>query len=114
MIHPRARRGRGEQSLERDPRYAAFLKQRVFAWVADHHAMHVRSVRTVTKAFLKGSISRLSTQYVVGLEAMNCTAQLVLAKFQQLGERANRTMAVQPMSIGAAGARSLPPRPRRD
>jgi len=39
-------------------------------------------VRTGTKAFLKGSISRLGTQYVVGLEAVNCNTGDTLAKGQ--------------------------------
>jgi len=39
-------------------------------------------LRTGTKAFLKGSISRLGTQYVVGLEAVNCGSGDTLAKEQ--------------------------------
>jgi tetratricopeptide (TPR) repeat protein len=39
-------------------------------------------VRTGTKAFLRGSISRLGTQYVVGLEAVNCNTGDTLAKEQ--------------------------------
>jgi len=39
-------------------------------------------VRTGTKAVLKGSISRLGTQYVIGLEAVNCNTGDTLAKEQ--------------------------------
>jgi serine/threonine protein kinase/tetratricopeptide (TPR) repeat protein len=39
-------------------------------------------VRTGTKAVLKGSISRLGTQYVIGLEAVNCNSGDTLAKEQ--------------------------------
>jgi serine/threonine protein kinase/tetratricopeptide (TPR) repeat protein len=39
-------------------------------------------LRTGTKALLNGSISRLGTQYVIGLEAINCNTGDVLAKEQ--------------------------------
>ncbi|MGD0271395.1 MAG: protein kinase [Candidatus Sulfotelmatobacter sp.] len=39
-------------------------------------------LRTGTKALLNGSISRLGTQYVIGLEAVNCNTGDVLAKEQ--------------------------------
>ena len=39
-------------------------------------------VRTGTKALLRGSISRLGTQYVIGLEAVNCNTGDTLAKEQ--------------------------------
>jgi len=39
-------------------------------------------VRTGTKAVLKGSISRMGTQYVIGLEAVNCNTGDTLAKQQ--------------------------------
>ncbi len=39
-------------------------------------------LRTGTKAFLKGSISRLGSQYVLGLEAVNCNTGDTLAKEQ--------------------------------
>jgi eukaryotic-like serine/threonine-protein kinase len=39
-------------------------------------------LRTGTKAFLKGYISRLGTQYVVGIEAVNCSTGDTLAKEQ--------------------------------
>jgi tetratricopeptide (TPR) repeat protein/predicted Ser/Thr protein kinase len=40
-------------------------------------------LRTGTKALLKGSISRLGSQYVVGLEAVNCNSGDMLAKEQE-------------------------------
>jgi eukaryotic-like serine/threonine-protein kinase len=39
-------------------------------------------LRTGTKAFLKGNISRLGTQYVIGIEAVNCSTGDTLAKEQ--------------------------------
>ena len=39
-------------------------------------------LRTGTKAFLKGYISRLGSQYVVGIEAVNCSTGDTLAKEQ--------------------------------
>jgi eukaryotic-like serine/threonine-protein kinase len=40
-------------------------------------------LRTGTKALLKGSISRLGSQYVIGLEAVNCNSGDTLAKEQE-------------------------------
>ena len=53
-------------------------------------------LRTGTKALLKGSISGLGTQFVVGLEAVNCNTGDVLAKEQ--GEAATKEDVLKTLS----------------
>ncbi len=53
-------------------------------------------LRTGTKALLKGSISGLGTQYVIGLEAVNCNTGDVLAKEQ--GEASNKEGVLKTLS----------------
>jgi eukaryotic-like serine/threonine-protein kinase len=61
-------------------------------------------VRTGTKAFLKGSISRLGTQYVVGLEAVNCNTGDILAKEQ--GEAPNQESVLKILDQVASSMRT--------
>jgi tetratricopeptide (TPR) repeat protein len=61
-------------------------------------------VRTGTKAFLKGSISRLGTQYVVGLEAVNCNTGDTLAKEQE--EAANKETVLKTLHQVAVSMRT--------
>ena len=61
-------------------------------------------LRTGTKAFLKGSISRLGTQYVVGLEAVNCNTGDTLAKEQ--GEASSRESVLKTLDQVASSMRT--------
>jgi eukaryotic-like serine/threonine-protein kinase len=61
-------------------------------------------LRTGTKALLNGSISRLGTQYVIGLEAVNCNTGDVLAKEQ--GEAATKEDVLKTLSQVATSMRT--------
>jgi serine/threonine protein kinase/Tfp pilus assembly protein PilF len=61
-------------------------------------------LRTGTKALLKGSISNLGTQYVIGLEAVNCNTGDVLAKEQ--GEAASKENVLRTLDQVATSMRS--------
>jgi hypothetical protein len=47
--------------------------------------------RAGSKAYLAGSIAALGTQYVIGLEALNCSSGDVLARIPQLGAEVRRS-----------------------
>jgi serine/threonine protein kinase/tetratricopeptide (TPR) repeat protein len=61
-------------------------------------------LRTGTKALLKGSISPLGSQYVIGLEAVNCNTGDVLAKEQ--GEAPSREAVLKTLDQVAASMRT--------
>jgi serine/threonine protein kinase/tetratricopeptide (TPR) repeat protein len=61
-------------------------------------------LRTGTKALLKGSISRLGTQYVIGLEAVNCNTGDVLAKEQ--GEASSKESVLKTLDQVATSMRT--------
>jgi eukaryotic-like serine/threonine-protein kinase len=61
-------------------------------------------LRTGTKALLNGSISRLGTQYVVGLEAINCNTGDVLAKEQ--GEASSKESVLKTLDQVATSMRA--------
>jgi tetratricopeptide (TPR) repeat protein len=61
-------------------------------------------LRTGTKALLSGSISRLGTQYVVGLEAVNCNTGDVLAKEQ--GEASSKESVLKTLDQVAISMRT--------
>ena len=61
-------------------------------------------LRTGTKALLNGSISRLGTQYVIGLEAVNCNTGDVLAKEQ--GEASSKEGVLKTLDQVAASMRT--------
>ena len=61
-------------------------------------------LRTGTKALLKGSISGLGTQYVIGLEAVNCNTGDVLAKEQ--GEASSKEGVLKTLSVVATTMRT--------
>ncbi len=61
-------------------------------------------LRTGTKALLKGSISRLGTQYVIGLEAANCNTGDVLAKEQ--GEASSKESVLKALDQVATSMRT--------
>ncbi len=61
-------------------------------------------LRTGTKALLKGSISNLGTQYVIGLEAVNCNTGDVLAKEQ--GEAASKENVLRTLDQVATSMRT--------
>src|SRR6201981_2812749 len=61
-------------------------------------------LRTGTKAFLKGSISRLGSQYVLGLEAVNCNTGDTLAKEQ--GEASSRESVLKTLDQVASSMRT--------
>jgi tetratricopeptide (TPR) repeat protein len=61
-------------------------------------------LRTGTKALLKGSISPLGSQYVIGLEAVNCNTGDVLAKEQ--GEAPNKEAVLKTLDQVAASMRT--------
>ena len=61
-------------------------------------------LRTGTKALLKGSISRLGTQYVIGLEAINCNIGDVLAKEQ--GEASSKESVLKTLDQVATSMRT--------
>jgi serine/threonine protein kinase/tetratricopeptide (TPR) repeat protein len=61
-------------------------------------------LRTGTKALLNGSISRLGTQYVIGLEAVNCNTGDVLAKEQ--GEAAAKEGVLKTLDQVATSMRT--------
>ena len=57
--------------------------------------------RTASKAYLAGSIAALGTQYVIGLEAVNCASGDVLARKQVTAAGKERVL----MALGQAAAR---------
>ena len=61
-------------------------------------------LRTGTKALLNGSISRLGTQYVIGLEAINCNTGDVLAKEQ--GEASSKESVLKTLDQVATSMRT--------
>jgi eukaryotic-like serine/threonine-protein kinase len=61
-------------------------------------------LRTGTKALLKGSISPLGSQYVIGLEAVNCNTGDVLAKEQ--GEAPSKEAVLKTLDQVAASMRT--------
>ena len=61
-------------------------------------------LRTGTKALLSGSISRLGTQYVIGLEAVNCNTGDVLAKEQ--GEASSKESVLKTLDQVAISMRT--------
>jgi eukaryotic-like serine/threonine-protein kinase len=61
-------------------------------------------LRTGTKAFLKGSISRLGSQYVLGLEAVNCNTGDTLAKEQ--AEASSRESVLKTLDQVASSMRT--------
>jgi serine/threonine protein kinase/Tfp pilus assembly protein PilF len=61
-------------------------------------------LRTGTKALLSGSISRLGTQYVIGLEAVNCNTGDVLAKEQ--GEASSKENVLKTLDQVAISMRT--------
>ena len=61
-------------------------------------------LRTGTKALLNGSISRLGTQYVIGLEAVNCNTGDVLAKEQ--GEASSKESVLKSLDQVATTMRT--------
>jgi hypothetical protein len=61
-------------------------------------------LRTGTKALLKGTVSKLGSQYVIGLEAVNCNTGDVLAKEQ--GESANKEGVLKTLGEVAATMRT--------
>ena len=61
-------------------------------------------LRTGTKALLNGSISRLGTQYVIGLEAVNCNTGDVLAKEQ--GEASSKESVLKSLDQVATSMRT--------
>jgi tetratricopeptide (TPR) repeat protein len=61
-------------------------------------------LRTGTKALLNGSISRLGTQYVIGLEAVNCNTGDVLAKEQ--GEASSKESVLKTLDQVATSMRT--------
>lgn len=61
-------------------------------------------LRTGTKALLQGSISRLGTQYVIGLEAVNCNTGDVLAKEQ--GEASSKESVLKTLDQVATSMRT--------
>jgi serine/threonine protein kinase/tetratricopeptide (TPR) repeat protein len=62
-------------------------------------------LRTGTKALLKGSVSKLGTQYVIGLEAVNCNTGDVLAK--QQGEASNKEGVLKTLDQVSSSIRTL-------
>jgi len=61
-------------------------------------------LRTGTKALLNGSISRLGSQYVIGLEAVNCSTGDVLAKEQ--GEASSKETVLKTLGQVATSMRT--------
>jgi eukaryotic-like serine/threonine-protein kinase len=61
-------------------------------------------LRTGTKALLRGSISRLGNQYVVGLEAVNCSTGDTLAKEQ--AEAASKEDVLKALDKAASSIRT--------